>query len=109
MTAPCDPTTKLFVPRVKATGVECVDDLMRESAIYRRLLPIQGRYVPVHLGDIKVDNTLYYAGAVRIVYMMFLDFGGFPIRSPIPARSIAEGSGSPKYSRPPRSTRNNLD
>ena len=37
----------------------------------RRLLPIQGEYVPVHLGDIKVDGLLYYAGAVRIVYMMF--------------------------------------
>ena len=69
----------------KATGVECVGDLMHESAIYRRLLPIQGKYVPVHLGHIKVDTLLYYAGAVRIVHMMFLGFGGFPIRSPIPA------------------------
>ncbi|KAH8587607.1 hypothetical protein B0O99DRAFT_556325 [Bisporella sp. PMI_857] len=68
----------------KATGIECVGDLMHESAIYRRLLPIQGKYVPVHLGDIEVDSLLYYAGAVRIVHMMFLSFGGFPIRSPIP-------------------------
>jgi hypothetical protein len=69
----------------KATGIECVGDLIHESAIYRRLLPIQGRYVPVHLGDIEVDSLLYYAGAVRIVHMMFLSFGGFPIRAPIPA------------------------
>jgi hypothetical protein len=40
--------------------------------------------VPVHLGDVKVDGLLYYAGAIRIVYMMFLSFGGFPLRSPIP-------------------------
>jgi hypothetical protein len=73
----------------KATGVECVGDLMHESAIYHRLLPIQGKYVPVHLGDIKVDSLLYYAGAVRIVHMMFLSFGGFPIRLPIPA-ALAE-------------------
>jgi hypothetical protein len=58
---------------------------MHESAIYGRLLPIQGKYVAVHLGDIKVENLLYYAGAVRIVHMMFLSFGGFPIRLPIPA------------------------
>jgi hypothetical protein len=30
-----------------------------------------------------VDSILYYAGAVRIVYMMFLSFGGFQLRSPI--------------------------
>jgi hypothetical protein len=69
----------------KATGVECVGDLIHESAIYHRLLPVQGKYVPVHLGDIEVDILLYYAGAVRIVHMMFLSFGGFPLRSPIPA------------------------
>jgi hypothetical protein len=69
----------------KATGIECVGDLMHESAIYHRLLPIQGKYVPVHLGNLKVDSQLYYAGAVRIVHMMFLSFGGFPIRSPISA------------------------
>jgi hypothetical protein len=68
----------------KATGVECAGDLIHESAIYHRLLPIQGKYVPVHLGEIEVDSLLYYAGAVRIVHMMFLSFGGFPIRSPIP-------------------------
>jgi hypothetical protein len=69
----------------KATGIECVGDLMHESAIYHRLLPIQGKYIPVHLGDIKVDSLLYYAGAVRIVHMMLLSFGGFPIRVSIPA------------------------
>ncbi len=31
-----------------------------------------------------MENLLYYAGAVRIVHMMFLRSGGFPIRSPIP-------------------------
>jgi hypothetical protein len=67
----------------KAVGVECVRDLMHELAIYHRLLPIQGKYVPVHLGDIRVDSLLYYAGAVRIVHMMFLSFSGFLIRLPI--------------------------
>jgi hypothetical protein len=74
----------VFAPAI-LPGVECVGDLIHESTIYHRLLPIQGKYVPVHLGDIKVDSLLYYAGAVRIVHMMFLSFGGFPIRLPIPA------------------------
>jgi hypothetical protein len=50
----------------KDTGVECVGDLTHESAIYHCLLPIQGKYVPVHLEGIKVDSLLYYAGAVCI-------------------------------------------
>ncbi|KFY83230.1 hypothetical protein V500_10127, partial [Pseudogymnoascus sp. VKM F-4518 (FW-2643)] len=37
----------------------------------------------------KVDSILYYAGAVRIVYMMFLSYGGFQLRSPIP-RTLAD-------------------
>ncbi|KAL5344667.1 hypothetical protein ACLOAV_010359 [Pseudogymnoascus australis] len=73
----------------KGTGIECVKDLMHESTIYRRLLPVQGKCVPVHLGDTKVDSILYYAGAVRIVYMMFLSLGGFQLRSPIP-RTLAD-------------------
>jgi hypothetical protein len=55
----------------KATGVECVRDLIHESAIYSRLLPLQGKGVSVHLGNIKVDSLLYYVGAVRIVHRCF--------------------------------------
>ncbi|KFY50792.1 hypothetical protein V495_00095 [Pseudogymnoascus sp. VKM F-4514 (FW-929)] len=67
----------------KGTGVECVSDLIYESEIYQRLHPLQGKCMSVHIGDMKVDSLLYYAGAVRIVHMMFLSFGGFPLRSPI--------------------------
>ncbi|TAQ85977.1 hypothetical protein B7494_g5705 [Chlorociboria aeruginascens] len=74
----------------KATGVECVGDLIHESAIYRRLLPIQGKYIPVHLGECTVDTILYYAGAVRIVYMMLLSWGGSPVRPPIPHSLVEE-------------------
>ena len=65
----------------KGTGVECATDLIHESKVYRRLLPLQGTCLSVHLGDMKVDSLLYYAGAVRIVHMMFLSFRGFPLRS----------------------------
>lgn len=56
---------------------------MPKSAVYYRLRSIQRKCVPVHLGNTKVDITLYYAGAVRIVHIMFLNFGEFPIRLPI--------------------------
>lgn len=48
---------KLKVPRssyavaTKGTGIKCVKDLMHESPIYRRLLSVHGKYVPVHLGE----------------------------------------------------------
>jgi hypothetical protein len=74
----------------KAIGVECVGDLIYESAIYHRLLPIQGKYVPVHLGEVKVNSLLYYAGAVRIIHIILLSFSGFPIKSLIPAELADE-------------------
>jgi hypothetical protein len=37
-----------------------------------------------------VSLWLYYAGAVRIVHMIFLSFGGLPIRVPIPAALAGE-------------------
>lgn len=78
-----------YTVAAKGTGAECAKYLKQESEVYRRLLPLQEKYVPVHLGDTKVDGILYYAGAVRIVYMMFLSFGGFRLRSPTP-RTLAE-------------------
>ncbi|KFZ13460.1 hypothetical protein V502_06597 [Pseudogymnoascus sp. VKM F-4520 (FW-2644)] len=78
-----------YTVAAKGTGIECVRDLMYESTIYHRLLPVQGKWVPVHLGDTEVDSILYYAGAVRIVYMMFFSFGGFQLQKPIP-RTLAD-------------------
>lgn len=72
-----------YTVAAKGTGIECVKDLKHESDIYRHLLPLQGKCLSVHLGETEVKNLLYYAGAVRIVHMMFLSFGGFPLRSPI--------------------------
>ncbi|KAH8588056.1 hypothetical protein B0O99DRAFT_525815 [Bisporella sp. PMI_857] len=80
---------KIQLPRyhytfvAKGTGVECAEDLRHESTIYQRLQPIQGRYIPVHLGETTVPGPLYYAGAVGIVRMMFLSFAGYQIQSPI--------------------------
>ncbi len=73
-----------YTVAAKGTGIECAKDLVHEFSIYRRRLPLQGRCVPVFLGDIKLDSILYYAGAVRIVHMIFMSFEGFPLRSSIP-------------------------
>jgi hypothetical protein len=48
-----------YTVAAKGTGIECVRDLMHDSTIYHRLLPVQGKWVPVHLGDMEVDSILY--------------------------------------------------
>jgi len=78
-----------YTVAAKGIGIECVRDLKHESTIYRHLLPVQRKCVPAYLGDMKVDSPLYYAGAVRIVHMLFANFEGFPLRSPIP-QALAE-------------------
>lgn len=82
--------TSGYTVAAKGTGTECVEDLMHESAIYQCLHPIQGRHIPVHLGDMPVDGPIYYAGAVLIVHMMFLSFVGYPLQSPIPLSTADE-------------------
>ena len=64
---------------VKAIGIEYIRDLIYKSAIYYCLLPIQGKYIPIHLGDIKVNSLLYYIEVVYIIYIIFLSFSRFPI------------------------------
>jgi hypothetical protein len=109
---------------VKAIGVEYIGDLIYKSAIYHYLLPIQAKYIPLQLGDFKVDSLLYYIGAVHIVYNI-LELWRVSNKIADPSRtcrqgylwptghllagSIIEGSRSPKHSRPPRSARNNMD
>jgi hypothetical protein len=74
----------------KGTGIECANDLIHESAVYQRLQPIQGKHIPVYLGNTTVPGTLYYAGAVRIVHMIFLSFAGFSLRPPISQAVVEE-------------------
>jgi hypothetical protein len=40
----------------KGTGVECVKDLLHELTTYSRLLPMQGKCVPVYLGDTSITS-----------------------------------------------------
>jgi hypothetical protein len=63
----------------KGTVPEFVKDLEHEVAVYERIRPIHGIAVPVFLGAIDlrdISRTYYYDFRVRIVYMMFLSWGG---------------------------------
>jgi hypothetical protein len=62
----------------KGTSVELIHRLKCEAAVYNRLKSIQGIHVPVHLGNIDLDQSYYYQGA-SVVHLMFLSFGGTPI------------------------------
>lgn len=84
------------------------------------------QFTTVHLGVMKVDSPLYYAEAVRMVYMMFPRSGGFPLRYTImptladeiirglcgiPASitaSITGGRSSLKHSHAPSPTKKDL-
>ncbi|KAJ3453860.1 hypothetical protein MRS44_018492 [Fusarium solani] len=56
-----------------------IKDLEHEAAVYERLKPIQGVYVPVFLGaiDLRSMNKIYYYDhRVYVVHMTFLSWGG---------------------------------
>ena len=62
----------LFKVRLTSHGYT----LAQGAAIYKRLRPIQGVHVPVHLGNIDLDRPYFYDGIAEIVHMMFLSFEG---------------------------------
>lgn len=63
----------------KGTVRAFIPDLQHEADVYQRLLPAQGRHVPVFLGavDLRAMNKIYYYDhRVYVVYMAFLSWGG---------------------------------
>ena len=63
----------------KCTPADFVDCLQHEAAVYQRLQPIQGHYVPFHLGNLDLQRPYYYEGIAKLVHVMFLEYGGVPI------------------------------
>ncbi|KAI8633007.1 hypothetical protein F5Y19DRAFT_285106 [Xylariaceae sp. FL1651] len=66
----------------KGTVQAFVKDLEHEAAVYQRLRPVQGVYVPVFLGAIDLRSmckTYYYDHRVYVVHMTFLSWGGLSI------------------------------
>lgn len=63
----------------KGTVRAFIKDLEHEAAVYERLKPIQGLYVPVFLGVIdlrSMNRTYYYDHRVYVVHMTLLSWGG---------------------------------
>ncbi|KAL2130153.1 hypothetical protein VTI74DRAFT_6826 [Chaetomium olivicolor] len=63
----------------KATTARFVRELEHEAKVYQRLRPLQGDRVPVFLGAVdlrQVGRTYYYDIDVRIIYLMFVSWGG---------------------------------
>ena len=59
----------------KGTRDVFVPDLMHEGRIYDRLQSIQGKLIPVYLGNIDLERPWFDLG-VRIIHMLLMSWGG---------------------------------
>lgn len=76
----------------KGTVRAFIPDLEHEADVYKRLLPAQGKNVPVFLGVVdlrQMRKIYYYDHRVYVVYLTFLSWGGCSI-------SEAEAAGFPR-------------
>ncbi|ROT38428.1 hypothetical protein SODALDRAFT_333001 [Sodiomyces alkalinus F11] len=63
-----------------------VPDLQKEETVYRKLQPLQGRYIPVCLGSVNLrllQQTLFYDIDVRLIYFLLLSYGGAKLAKPV--------------------------
>ncbi|KAH8428822.1 uncharacterized protein LDX57_006501 [Aspergillus melleus] len=63
----------------KGTPVEFVTGSKHEELIYSHLAPIQGLYVPVLLGSLRLRHPFPYDGIAEIVHLMFMSYVGKPL------------------------------
>ncbi|KAJ5117549.1 hypothetical protein N7448_011181 [Penicillium atrosanguineum] len=63
----------------KCTIPEFRDYLRHEASAYNSLQPIQGIYVPLHLGSIDLVHPFSYDGIAYLEHMMLLSPGGLPL------------------------------
>lgn len=66
-----------YTVAAKCTPAYFVHRLQHEEFIYRRFLPIQGTYVPVCLGIVKLKAPYFYEGIAELTHMLFLGFGSY--------------------------------
>ncbi|KKK18214.1 hypothetical protein P175DRAFT_0508565 [Aspergillus ochraceoroseus IBT 24754] len=60
----------------KGVPVEFVQGSKHEERIYSQLAPIQGVYVPVLLGSLKLRRPFSYDGIADIVHLMLMGYAG---------------------------------
>ncbi|KAL8959341.1 MAG: hypothetical protein Q9193_003781 [Seirophora villosa] len=63
----------------KGTRDVFVEDLRYEQRMYHRLSSMQGKFIPVHLGNIDLAHPWYDSGGVRVIHMLLLAYGGMRI------------------------------
>ncbi|KAL5332340.1 hypothetical protein BJX70DRAFT_404699 [Aspergillus crustosus] len=63
----------------KGTPTEFVIGSKHEELIYSHLAPIQGVYVPVLLGSLRLRHPFSYDGIADIVHLMFMSYVGKPL------------------------------
>ncbi|PWY90674.1 hypothetical protein BO70DRAFT_306788 [Aspergillus heteromorphus CBS 117.55] len=63
----------------KGTPVEFVAGSKHEESIYTHLTPIQGVYVPVLLGSLRLRHPFSYDGIAAIVHLMFMSYVGITL------------------------------
>ncbi|KAF2202014.1 hypothetical protein GQ43DRAFT_12038 [Delitschia confertaspora ATCC 74209] len=68
-----------YVLAAKGTPLWFSHLLRHEAEVYGRLSPIQGKHVPIHLGNITLDVGYPFEGIAIITDMMLLSFAGQPI------------------------------
>ncbi|KAL8703858.1 MAG: hypothetical protein Q9201_002973 [Fulgogasparrea decipioides] len=57
-----------------------VPDLKHEGVVYNRLRSLQGKFIPVYLGNIDLITNWYEYG-ICILHMLLMSYGGTPIRT----------------------------
>ncbi|PWY87119.1 hypothetical protein BO94DRAFT_535225 [Aspergillus sclerotioniger CBS 115572] len=60
----------------KGSPVEFVAGLKHEELIYSHLAPVQGVYVPVLLGSLRLRHPFSYDGIAEMVQLMFMSYAG---------------------------------
>ncbi|KAJ5865145.1 uncharacterized protein N7529_007061 [Penicillium soppii] len=63
----------------KCTVPEFAEHFRHEATVYARLRPIQGIYIPLHLGSIDLAHPYSYDGIAYLKHMMLLSPGGQPL------------------------------
>ncbi|KAJ5230961.1 hypothetical protein N7489_011669 [Penicillium chrysogenum] len=63
----------------KCTVPEFAERFRHEAAVYDRLRPIQGIYIPLYLGSIDLAHPYSYDGIAYLEHMMLLGPGGQPL------------------------------
>lgn len=56
-----------------------VSDLKHEGKVYNRLRSLQGKCIPVHLGNIDLVSKKWYEYGICILHMLLMSYGGTSI------------------------------